>query len=80
MILFRGSAVIVARVTYCGTDSEGFVIRFDFDVSISLYSPLLLSLREGLPPELKALRQSWTLSDSDDDIECYEDQSEVIFM
>jgi hypothetical protein len=64
-----------AEVTYCSTDSEGFVIRFDFTVNVTSYAPLIDSLREGLPPDLRALRPQWMLSDSD--VDCYEDHSQV---
>ena len=63
------------EVTYCGTDNEGFVIRFDFSVSVPFYQPLLQSLREGLPPDLKAIRPGWLLSS--EDVECFEDHSQV---
>lgn len=64
------------EVTYCGTDSEGFILRFDFSIYIVSYSPLIQSLRQGLPPDLKALRPNWMLGE-EEEVECFEDHSQV---
>lgn len=69
------SEVFSTEVTYCGTDSEGFVLRFDFSICIISYSPLIESLRQGIPPGLRALRPNWI--SNGEEVECFEDHSQV---